>query len=115
MFFVKEMERSITLHPSFVGTNIKPYLKQEVQRDVEGKVEDSHLIICVLDDYTFSEGRVLPGGGKVEYTAHFKALVWKPFKMEVVSLSLHSAQPRLNPRRWMVYAAMLPTQASSSM
>ena len=85
MFFVRELERTILLHPSFMGTSIRPYLIQEVQKDVEGTSQDNHFVICVMDDYQFSEGKILPGGGMVEYTAHYKALCWKPFKNEVVS------------------------------
>ena len=84
MFFVRELERTITLHPSFMGHNVRPYLMQEVVRDVEGTIQENHYVICVMDDYQFSEGRVIPGSGQVEYTAHYKALCWKPFKNEVV-------------------------------
>ncbi|KAK3062925.1 hypothetical protein LTS18_003085 [Coniosporium uncinatum] len=31
-----------------------------------------------------SEGRCLPGSAQAEYTIHFKAVVWKPYKGEIV-------------------------------
>jgi DNA-directed RNA polymerase II subunit RPB7 len=37
MFFVKEEERTITLHPSFFGPNVKRYLQDQLLNDVEGK------------------------------------------------------------------------------
>jgi DNA-directed RNA polymerase II subunit RPB7 len=85
MFFVKELERILTMHPSFQGTNIRNYLVDDVQKKVEGVVQDGYYVICVMDDIQFSEGKVLPSGGLVEFTAHYRALCYKPFRNEVVS------------------------------
>jgi DNA-directed RNA polymerase subunit E'/Rpb7 len=56
----------------------------EVVKDTEGTTVDNYYVICILDDYQFSEGRALPGSGHVEYVATYRALCWKPFKNEVV-------------------------------
>jgi len=53
-------------------------------KDTEGTTVDNYYVICILDDYQFSEGRALPGSGHVEYVATYRALCWKPFKNEVV-------------------------------
>lgn len=37
MFFLKEEERTITLHPSFFGPNIQRYLTDQLLNDVEGR------------------------------------------------------------------------------
>jgi DNA-directed RNA polymerase II subunit RPB7 len=84
MFFVKDSERTIRIHPSFMGPNIQQYLMAEVVKDTEGTTVDNYYVICILDDYQFSEGRALPGSGHVEYVATYRALCWKPFKNEVV-------------------------------
>ena len=36
MFFVKDEERIITLHPSFFGPHVKKYLFDKLLNDVEG-------------------------------------------------------------------------------
>ena len=56
--------------------------------DVEGTCTGQFYIICVMDTDTqdFSEGRVVPGSAVAEYTVHYRAVVWRPFKGETVCL-----------------------------
>lgn len=85
MFFIYELERTITLHPSFFGPNIKKYVADQLLHDVEGTTSGNYYIVCVMDQqYDISEGRVVPGNSLAEYTVHYKAVVWKPFKGEIV-------------------------------
>lgn len=58
--------------------------------DVEGTCTGQFYIICVMDTDTqdFSEGRVVPGSAVAEYTVHYRAVVWRPFKGETVCLPL---------------------------
>jgi DNA-directed RNA polymerase II subunit RPB7 len=46
MFCIKEEERTITLHPSFFGPNVKRYLSDQLLNDVEGTHDAKW--ICVL-------------------------------------------------------------------
>lgn len=85
MFFLHELERVISLHPSFFGPRVKEYLKNKLLEDVEGTCDGSYYIICVVDPSDISEGRVVPGEARAEYTIRYHAVVWKPFKGEVVS------------------------------
>lgn len=85
MFFLHELERTITLHPSFLGPNVHEYIEDRLKQDVEGIQIENYYIICVMDSQDKSEGRVLPGTGYIEYNVHFKAIVWRPFKGEIVS------------------------------
>lgn len=84
MFFIKDMEHTITLHPSFFGPNIEKYLRDQVYRDLEGTNRGDFYIIAIWDVNKFSEGLVMAGSGMAEYTASFKVVAWKPFKGEVV-------------------------------
>jgi len=84
MFFIHELERVITLHPSFFGPKIKDYLQNRLMIDVEGTCTGSYFIICVIDASDISEGRIIPGSAKAEYTVRYRAVVWKPFKGETV-------------------------------
>ena len=85
MFFLHELERVITLHPSFFGSRVKEYLTERLLSDVEGKFIENYYVICVMENaYDISEGKVLPGSAMAEYTVHYRAVVWRPFKGEVV-------------------------------
>ncbi len=84
MFFLYELERVITLHPSFFGPRVKEYLTNRLLEDVEGTCTGQYYIICVMDAYDISEGRVIPGSAVAEYTVHYRAVVWRPFKGETV-------------------------------
>ncbi|KAL8678585.1 MAG: hypothetical protein Q9186_005088 [Xanthomendoza sp. 1 TL-2023] len=86
MFFLRELEREITLHPSFFGPRTREYLTTRLLEDVEGSCTGQYYIITVLDTVTISEGRVVPGSGVAEYTIQYRAVVWRPFKGETVQL-----------------------------
>lgn len=84
MFFIKDDERLISLHPSFFGPNTKTYLKEQLLNDIEGTIQNDYFVVCVLDGLQFSAGKIVPSSAFAEYKVHYKALVWKPYKGEVV-------------------------------
>ncbi|KAI9790178.1 MAG: DNA-directed RNA polymerase II subunit [Peltula sp. TS41687] len=84
MFFLYELERVIALHPSFFGPRIKEYLTNKLLDDVEGTCNGQYYVVCVMDVYDITEGRILPGSGVAEFTVHYRAVVWRPFKGETV-------------------------------
>ena len=84
MFFLHELERVITLHPSFFGPKVKEYLTNRLLEDVEGMCEGQYYIICVMDAFDISEGKVMPGSAVAQFTVHYRAVVWRPFKGETV-------------------------------
>ena len=84
MYFLYELERTITLHPSFFGPRVNEYLTNRLLEDVEGTCTGQYYIICVMDAYDISEGRVVPGSAVAEYTVNYRAVVWRPFKGETV-------------------------------
>lgn len=88
MFFLHELQQTILLHPSFFGPRIKEYLTTKLLEDVEGTCNGSYYTICVMDTYKISEGRIMPGSGTAEFTVHYRAVVWRPFKGETVRSSL---------------------------
>jgi DNA-directed RNA polymerase II subunit RPB7 len=88
MFFLKEEERTITLHPSFFGPNIQRYLDDQLLSDVEGTVQGDYFVVCVLEPHDYSEGKIVPGSAFAEFRVHYRAVVWKPFKGEVVCIYL---------------------------
>ncbi|KAF2674489.1 hypothetical protein BT63DRAFT_419776 [Microthyrium microscopicum] len=84
MFFVKELERVFYVHASYLGSGLHNELTKRIHTEIEGMIEDNYFIVCILEDDKFSEGRTIPGGGHIEYTAYMKALCWQPYKREVV-------------------------------
>lgn len=110
MYFLYELERTITLHPSFFGPRVKEYLTNRLLEDVEGTCTGQYYIICVMDAYDISEGRVVPGSAVAEYTVHYRAVVWRPFKGETVrrvvqtSSTMHVLKVLPSPR-WMLSSA----------
>ncbi|KAK2788671.1 DNA-directed RNA polymerase II subunit [Onygenales sp. PD_10] len=92
MFFIHFLEHVLTLHPTFFGSHVKEYLTQKLLDDVEGVCTGDYYIVCVMDTYDISEGRVLPGSGLAEYTIMYRAIVWKPFKGETVDAIVTSVK-----------------------
>jgi len=52
--------------------------------DVEGTCTGQYYIIAVIDTVEIGEGKIIPGSGSAQYTVTFSAVVWRPFKGEVV-------------------------------
>lgn len=84
MFFIHYLEHVLTVHPTFFGSHVKEHLTQKLLEDVEGICTGDYYIVCVMDTYNISEGRVVPGSGYAEYIIMYRAIVWKPFKGETV-------------------------------
>ncbi|KAK8181674.1 DNA-directed RNA polymerase II 19 kDa polypeptide [Phyllosticta capitalensis] len=114
MFFLHELERTITLHPSFLGPNVHEYIEERLKQDVEGIQIENYFIICVMDSQDKSEGRVMPGTGYIEYNVHFKAIVWRPFKGEIMDgivTAVHDSGffVEIGPLNGFVVSSMIPS------
>lgn len=87
MFFLKDLSLNLTLHPSYFGPHMGQFLRDKLLSDVEGSCTGQFgYIVCVLDcmNIDVGKGRVLPGSGLAEFEVKYRAVVWKPFKGEVV-------------------------------
>ncbi|ODQ66675.1 DNA-directed RNA polymerase II 19 kda polypeptide [Nadsonia fulvescens var. elongata DSM 6958] len=87
MFFIKDLSLSLTLHPSYFGPQMVDYLKSKLLADVEGTCTGQFgYIVCVLDGMNIDvgKGRVIPSNGSAEFEVKYRAVVWRPFKGEVV-------------------------------
>lgn len=84
MFFLRYLEREISIHPSFFGQGIPERLKDQLYADLEGSCNGEYYIICIMDIYNISAGRTRPGSGEAHYTILYRAILWKPFKGETV-------------------------------
>lgn len=86
MFFLYKLERQVTLHPSHFGRRMHEKITDKLLNDVEGSCTGRYYIICVMDTFEISEGRILPGSGLAEFTINYRAVVYRPFKGETVRL-----------------------------
>ncbi|USP77132.1 hypothetical protein yc1106_04406 [Curvularia clavata] len=84
MFFLKELEKTIQLHPSYFGPLIRQHIHRELLQKEEGSSTGKYTIVCILDSFDISDGKVMPGSGSAEYVVHYKAVVWRPYKGEVM-------------------------------
>lgn len=114
MFFLHNLERRVTLHPSYFGRNMHELVTTKLVKDVEGTCAGDYFIIAIMDTFDVSEGRILPGSGMAEFTVGYRAVVWRPFKGEVVdaivlTINPHGFFARLGPIRIFVSAYMMPS------
>ncbi len=84
MFFVKDLEHRIDLHPSFFSSSASTFIRDKLYQDVEGTNTGTHMIIAVLSIDDVSEPKIAPGTGFAQYQVGYRALVWRPFRGEVV-------------------------------
>jgi DNA-directed RNA polymerase II subunit RPB7 len=84
MFFLHNLERRVTLHPSYFGRNMHELVTSKLLKDVEGTCAGNYYIISIMDTFDVSEGRILPGSGLAEFIVGYRAVVWRPFKGEAV-------------------------------
>lgn len=94
MFFLYNMERRVTLHPSYFGRNMHDLVTSKLLKDVEGTCAGSYYIISIMDTFEISEGRILPSNGLAEFTVGYRAVVWRPFKGETVDAVVYSINPQ---------------------
>jgi len=84
MFFVKTLEERLELHPSYFGASASAEITEQLYRKVEGKNTGTMMIIAIIDIDDISEPMVVPGRGHAQYNVSFRAIVWRPFRGEVV-------------------------------
>jgi len=84
MFFVYDMEKRITLHPSYFNSNMKQVAINRLYEEVEGTNTGTMMILRIIQIKDASEPKVEPGSGSALYTIAYQAVVWQPFRGEVV-------------------------------
>ncbi|KAH6630834.1 RNA polymerase Rpb7 [Chaetomium sp. MPI-SDFR-AT-0129] len=115
MFFLHNLERTVTLHPSYFGRNMHDLVTTKLVKDVEGTCAGDYYVIAVMDTFDVSEGRILPGNGMAEFTVHYRAVVWRPFKGEVIDAIAQTVNPhgffaQAGPLRLFVSAHLMPDE-----
>jgi DNA-directed RNA polymerase II subunit RPB7 len=81
----KELTHTISLHPSYFGPNMQVQLKDKLYADVEGTCTGRYgYVITVLSLHNIGKGKILPGSGLAEFKVNYQAIVFKPYKGEVL-------------------------------
>jgi DNA-directed RNA polymerase subunit E'/Rpb7 len=81
----KELTHTILLHPSYFGPRMLQYLESKLYQDVEGTCSGQFgYIIAVVSILDIGKGMVVSGSGQAEFVTRYRAIVFKPFKGEVV-------------------------------
>ena len=79
---------------------MKEFLLRNLHGDVEGTCSGRvGFIICVLTVTNISPGKVLPGSGLAEFVVQYQAIVFKPYKGEVVDAIVTSVNQVMTGRR----------------
>lgn len=84
MYFLKSLEESIKLHPSWFHGGAQDIVRKKLYMNVEGKNLGNHHVIAVVSIDDISEPMIQSGTGYAMYNVAYRALVWRPFRGEVV-------------------------------
>lgn len=86
MFYEVELTRSLDLHPRYFGPKLREVIQGKLVSEVEGTCSGRYgFIICVTTLLDIGKGRIRDDGtGKASFDVKYKAIVFRPFKGEVI-------------------------------
>lgn len=96
VFFQQQLQHTVVLHPEFLGPQVRDKIKEALLAQVEGMaVGDKGYLVSVLsiDEGGLSKGLIEHLTGHVKYVVSYKALMFRPFKNEVMDVVVHSVTP----------------------
>ncbi|XP_059350891.1 DNA-directed RNA polymerase II subunit RPB7 isoform X2 [Daphnia carinata] len=85
MFYHIALEHEILLHPRYFGPQLMETVKQKLFTEVEGTCTGKYgFVIAVTTIDNIGAGIIQPGQGFVVYPVKYKAIVFRPFKGQVL-------------------------------
>ena len=85
MFFHICLDHEIMLAPRYFGPQLMDTVKQKLFTEVEGTCTGKYgFVIAVTTIDNIGAGLIQPGQGFVVYPVKYKAIVFRPFKHEVL-------------------------------
>eukprot|EP00920_Eleutheroschizon_duboscqi_P021151 GHVT01049807.1.p1 GENE.GHVT01049807.1~~GHVT01049807.1.p1 ORF type:complete len:220 (-),score=30.90 GHVT01049807.1:2023-2682(-) len=85
MYYVVEQWRNISVKPEQLGPRYEQSIEWMLRSQVEGRCSATHgYVICVVRFLHRDAGRVQDGTGMVVVPVKYQAIVFKPFKDEVL-------------------------------
>lgn len=87
VFFTRVLNRVIHVHPQHLGPQLERTVKEQLHKEVEGLTVDASGYVVSVLSVTLSDlqkGRIDHLTGFVRYNISYNALVFRPFKNEVL-------------------------------
>ena len=85
MFYHISLDHEIMLHPRYFGPHLMDTIKQKLFAEVEGTCTGKYgFVIAVTTIDNIGAGLIQPGQGFVVYPVKYKAIVFRPFKGEIL-------------------------------
>jgi len=85
MFYHVALEHDIMLHPKYFGPGLLNTVKMKLFSEVEGTCTGKYgFVIAVTTIDNIGAGMIQPSRGFVNYPVKYKAIVFRPFKGEVL-------------------------------
>eukprot|EP01112_Ceratiomyxa_fruticulosa_P007570 TRINITY_DN196_c0_g1_i1.p1 TRINITY_DN196_c0_g1~~TRINITY_DN196_c0_g1_i1.p1 ORF type:complete len:173 (-),score=21.30 TRINITY_DN196_c0_g1_i1:294-812(-) len=85
MFFHISLDRELHIHPKHCGPSLLPVLRSQLHSEVEGSCSGRFgYIITVTSIDHIGMGKIQEGTGQVVFPIKFRAIVFRPFKGEVL-------------------------------
>ncbi|KAL1414912.1 hypothetical protein MTO96_007164 [Rhipicephalus appendiculatus] len=85
MFYHISLDHEILLHPKYFGPQLVETVKQKLYAEVEGTCTGKYgFVVAVTTIDNIGGGLIQPGRGFVVYPVRYKAIVFRPFKGEVL-------------------------------
>ena len=84
MFYLINLTKELSLAPQNLGTDIKGLISRKI-RELEGSVIGEHgYIVTIVEFNQQGKGIVENESGNVNFKVNYKAIVYKPFKDEIL-------------------------------
>ncbi|KAI1290067.1 DNA-directed RNA polymerase II subunit RPB7 [Halotydeus destructor] len=85
MFYHIDLEHEIQLHPRYFGPQLLETVRQKLFNEVEGTCTGKYgFVVAVTTIEKIGDGIIQTGSGFVTYPIKYKAIVFRPFKGEVL-------------------------------
>ncbi|CAJ0954900.1 unnamed protein product, partial [Mesorhabditis belari] len=85
MFYHLALDHEVSLHPKYFGPQLHDTIKNKLFSEVEGTCTGKYgFVIAVTTIDTIGHGIIQPGRGCVIYPVKYKAIVFRPFKGQVM-------------------------------
>jgi len=94
MFFLKTFSEELSMAPETLGPNLRAKIKAQLKRNVEGAAlgRIGYVVhVAEIADEDISKGHVDDTTGEVTYKVTFKAIVFRPFRNEVLDTVVTTA------------------------
>ena len=91
VFFQKQLTRKISVKPEHLGPALEKFVRDQLTHEVEGMPIDNagHIITVVsVTEGTLEKGMIDHLTGNVKYNISFNALLFRPFKNEVLDATV---------------------------